>query len=90
MKRRQTNRKINTGYEQTFLGEKWQMANKSERTLTVVIGEFSEIPFCTHQICRHRKKTLNRPPVKVGTPSVGKILNLHNFLKSTKLKRHTL
>lgn len=79
MKRRQTNRKISTGHEQTFLEEKWQMVNKSERTPTVVIREFSEIPFCTDQICSHRKKTLNRPHVKVGTRSVGKILNLHTF-----------
>lgn len=39
LKRRQPNRKINTGYEQTFLEETWQMANKSERILTVVIRE---------------------------------------------------
>lgn len=89
-KRRQTNRKINLGYEQAFLEEKWRMANKSERTLTVIIREFNEIPFFVHQTCRHKKKTLNRPHEKVGTPPVGKILNLDNFLKSTKFKRHTL
>lgn len=68
MKRRQLNRKINTEYEQTFLEETWQMAINLKGYLLQLSGKCSEMPFCARQICRHRKKTLTRPPAKVGTP----------------------